>query len=448
MADLLMPKLGLTMTEGLLTEWRVEPGRPFSAGDVLFIVETEKVATEIEAERDGTVAKILVQTGETVPVGSPVAVLTDARGDDSRKGQERAATPAAPDTVAPDTVVPDTAAPDSASGTSRDAPSARKLIAEHALDSSEIQGTGRGGRITKVDVLRVIATPYARKLAASRGIDLASLKGTGPAGRIKAADLAAVATPPSTRTAMTVSTPVESVPDAARLATARRVSAAKRDIPHFTLSDEVETGGLSALRAQLNAEPGRTRISVTHLVIAALGRVLTAMPEVNRIWCDEKILAFSTVDIGMVTETPQGLRIPVVRDVGRQTLDEVATQATALAHRARDNTLAAGDVGGGAIAISNVGMFGVTSISPIINPPQALILGVGAERALFRPDAHGAPVARREIILTLACDHRIIDGALAARFLHTVVETLEAPYRLLRAAPAADASTERAWTSR
>lgn len=421
MADLLMPKLGLTMTEGLLAQWRIAPGQHFLAGEVLFVVETEKVANEIEAEHDGTLASILVGEGDTVAVGTRVAILAPVGYGHEGSGP---------------------------SGMPLDgSPTARKLIVENALDPDTISGTGRGGRITKGDVLRVIATPYARKLAAARSIDLRSVEGTGPNGRIKAADLPDAETDAgpgaeSSSTAADSAAPAfEIVPDAVRLATARRVSAAKRDIPHFTLSDQIEVDALLAMRAQLNREPGRVRVSVTHLIIKALGLVLTAMPEVNRIWQDDRILAFRSADVALVTDTPQGLRIPVVRDAGRRSLDEIAVRAIALAVRARTNSLTASDVGGGSIAVSNVGMFGVTSITPIINPPQAMILGVGARRAVFRPDAQGAPALRAEIVLTLACDHRVIDGAPAARFLHTVVKTLEAPYRLLRA-PAAIPTTE------
>lgn len=191
---------------------------------------------------------------------------------------------------------------------------------------------------------------------------------------------------------------------------------------------------LARLRAELNAEGHGQKISVTHMLIRALGLALEEMPQMNRIWAGDRILAFAHADIGMVAETPDGLRIPVVRDAGGTSLDAVAPQAGALAERARNGRLTPSDVGGGVISISNVGMFGASSLTPIINPPNAMILGVGAERSLFRPDADGAPALRRELTLTLACDHRVIDGADAARFLSAVVALLETPLRLLRPA--------------
>lgn len=423
MTDLVMPKFGLTMTEGLLSEWHVPPGARFSAGDMLFTVETEKVANEVEAEVDGVLSAILVPAGETVPVGTPVARL---------EGSDTIAGPGGP---------PPVAAP---SGTSvsvtgpLDSPSARKMMAEHGLDRDAVDATGRDGRVMKEDVLRVIATPLARRIASAKNVDLSEIAGSGPRGRIKARDVdAAKQAALVTKQAAPAQPGVtEITPDAIRRATAQRVSTAKREIPHFHLTHEAEITALDALRQSLNADAGAAtpRISITHMLIRALGLALAEAPEMNRIWVGERIFAFDQVDVGMVAETPDGVRIPVLRDVGNITLDDVAARARALADRARTGQLSPSDVGDGVISISNVGMFGVSSLTPIINPPNAMILGVGADRRVFRPDPDGAPALRRELTLTLACDHRIIDGAAAARFLSAVVGNLETPLRLLRPA--------------
>lgn len=409
MADLVMPKLGLTMTEGTLTEWHVAPGQGFARGTPLFTVETEKVANEIEAESDGTIAEILVPAGQTVPVGTPVARLAGAGAPGTGAGDGRSEGAGV------------TQAPAAATASSGAAPvAARDTIAG---------GAGQG---------RVVATPLARRLAREAGVDLAGIAGSGPAGRIKAEDVrrAAEAGPaaPAAAPARAPAPATEILPDAVRLATARRVSAATRDIPHFHVMREAEVSALAALRETLNAEPGRPRISVTHMLIRAFGIALAEMAQMNRIWLDDRILAFSQVDVGMVTQTPAGLRIPVLRDVANADLDAIARSAAALAGRAREGRLAAADVGGGVASVSNVGMFGATAVAPIISPPQAMILGVGAERALFRPDASGAPALRREIALTLVCDHRIIDGSEAARLLDLLVSLVENPIRLLRPA--------------
>lgn len=396
MADLLMPKFGLTMTEGTVTEWHVKPGQAFAAGDLLFTVETEKVANEVEAETDGVLGEILVAEGETAPVGVPIARLGGGGSD-------------APPAPAPEVEA---------------APSPK-------VEAPVVEAKATCGR--------VIATPLARRLAKQAGVDLGQISGSGPRGRIKAADVKAAAkaapapaAPPPASDGVT-----EIVPDAARLATARMVSASKRDVPHFYVASEAEVSGLMDLRAELNAEPGRPRISVTHMLIRALGLALVEMPEANRIWAGERILQFEQAHVGMLTETPAGLRIPVLRNVAALALDDVAAAATGLAERARAGDLKPADVGDGVISISNVGMFGVARVTPIINPPSAMILGVGAERQVFRPDAAGAPDLKREISLTLACDHRVIDGADAARLLAATVAILETPMRLLRPARAA-----------
>jgi len=375
MADLVMPKLGLTMTEGLLAEWKVAPGDAYAAGDVLYVVETEKIANEIEAQAAGRIEAILVAEGETVPVGTPVA----RTGESAAPVERPAKAPA-----------------------------------------------------------RIVATPLARRLAAERGVDLADLTGSGPRGRIKAADIGQTPAPTAPIPATPAPIPATAPPApaaGARAATARRVAASKRDVPHFYVQTEAEVTALSALRGQLNADARYPRVTVSHLLLKAIGNALAAMPEINRIWLDDRELALEGVDVGLVAETPDGLRIPVIRDVAARPLDAVAAEARDKVERARAGRLAPADVGGGAISLSNVGMHDVTALVPIISPPQSMILGVGAERAVFRPDADGNPALRREITLSLACDHRVIDGALAARFLASLAAAIQAPLGLLRPAP-------------
>ncbi|NTG90879.1 2-oxo acid dehydrogenase subunit E2 [Agrobacterium rhizogenes] len=420
MAELLMPKFGLTMTEGQITEWQRKPGERFSKGEVLFVVETEKVANEVEAEADGQLLELLAEEGEIITVGLPIALVSY---DGVSNEQALAVVTTSPSAAAP-----------------FDAPAARKLMREHGLSPSKITGSGRDGRIMKGDVLRIVATPLARRVARQNDVDLHELAGSGPNGRIKVVDVERVlAYPPDKtlpETAITKSAldPVLQKPDFVRLATARRVQSAKRDIPHFYLTRMVDVQALGQLRDKLNADTGeRARISVTHMLVKVLGLALTEMPGVNRIWTEDGILSFVSADIGMVTETPQGLRIPMFRDAGHMPLDAIARTGTDLAARARAGQLAPTDVGGGVMSISNVGMFGATSLTPIISPPQAMILGVGAEQQAFRPDSTGQPSLRQEICLTLAADHRIIDGADAARFLQLVSHNLEEPLRLLRA---------------
>ena len=403
MTDLVMPKLGLTMTEGLLAEWRVAAGASFAAGDVLFVVETEKIANEIEAQQAGSIETLLVNEGETVAVGTPVARLSET-------SMHAVSSEVAPGTGEPRFEIPPP---------------------ERGLDSSVT-----GSAVQERD--RIRATPLARRLARQRNIDLRDLTGSGPRGRIKAADVERAT---ADRTAFSVRGPDAAsqvhleAPNAARMATARRVSAAKRDVPHFYVQAEAEVTELLELRARLNGDPRFARLSVSHLLIKAIGQTLAELPETNRIWLDEGLLSLGPTDVGLVVDTDAGLRIPVIRNVAAQPLDAVAREAGDKAERARGRTLTPQDMSGGAISLSNVGMHGISGLIPIVNPPQSMILGVGAERRLFRPDAEGNPVLQRELTLWLACDHRVLDGALAARFLAQLTTALETPLALLRPMP-------------
>ncbi len=209
-------------------------------------------------------------------------------------------------------------------------------------------------------------------------------------------------------------------------------SAAKRDIPHFYLTRRAEVSALLEIRRAINAAGG-PKVTLNHLLLKAVGRALMACPEANRIWADDALLGYGRSDVGMVVDTGEGLFIPILRDVGRQPLDALAAAADALADRAKSGTLRREDLDGGAVSVSNVGMAGgVESMAPIINPPQSSILGVGSVAETFRPDADGRPTLCRELVLTLACDHRVLDGMGGARFLDAIVRGLESPHALLR----------------
>lgn len=391
--DLLMPKLGLTMTEGMLVEWCVAAGVPIKAGDPLFVVETDKVANEIPAHADGTVAEVLVQAGETVPVGAVVARWTGP-------GQAGDAAPPAP--------------ADSAAAPAADVPAAPR----------EQAAAPQAG-----PAARVVATPLARRLARERGIDLARLAGSGPGGRIKAADVRQAGDAPSAAAPDEAARRVEA--GGLVQSMARRMTQAKQ-VPHFYLAAEADVGELLALRRRLNESPAAARLTLNHFVIAAVARALQALPHQNRIWNDDHIVQFQDVDVGMAVATGRGLMAPVLHGLAGATLDDIAAQSDALLDRVRDGRASRDDMSGGAITVSNAGMFNVTYMTPIINPPQSAILGVGSIREVFRPDALGAPVLKREMGLVLAADHRLHDGASALKFLNHIIELLQDPYQLLR----------------
>jgi pyruvate dehydrogenase E2 component (dihydrolipoamide acetyltransferase) len=212
----------------------------------------------------------------------------------------------------------------------------------------------------------------------------------------------------------------------------RRVTAANRDIPQFTLSARAEVSELVALRRAIN-EAGGPKVTLNHMLLKAVGRALIEYSQANRIWADDALLAFATPDVGMVVNTGGELVVPILRDAGRLPLDRLALAAADLVHRAEAGTLRREEREGGAVTVSNVGMAGgVESMAPIINAPQSSILGVGSIVKGLRPDTEDRPVLARELVLTLACDHRVFDGMGAARFLGAIVGGLEAPHALLR----------------
>jgi pyruvate dehydrogenase E2 component (dihydrolipoamide acetyltransferase) len=412
--EVLMPKLGLTMTEGAVSEWKVKPGDALRAGAVILVVETDKVAFDVEAEVDGVLLDIAVAEGQTVPVGTPLARIGATRES------------AEPTTIG---VAP------AVNTRSPDAPT--KAVTPVAPRSDG----------------RVIATPLARKLAAAAGVDLATIVGTGPGGRIKAANVeqaatqrsdtgaAAMVMPASPPPALTKPAHTKELPGTTRrkpsvtqATMARRLSEVKQGVPHFYLAAEAEVSALQALRAQLNTTGEAPKITLTTFLVSAVGRSLVDIPAANTVWSDGELVTFAATDVGIAVHAPQGLYVPVMRDAGRKSLLQIAEDSHALIGRAREGRLSAAEMAGGAFTVSNAGMFNVTYLTPIVNPGQAAILGVGSVRKVFRPDDEGRPTLRQELGLVLAADHRVLDGVAGLALLNRIISYLEAPIRLLFAA--------------
>jgi pyruvate dehydrogenase E2 component (dihydrolipoamide acetyltransferase) len=375
---IVMPKLGLSMSEGLIAEWSVKPGDEVTAGQILFVVETDKISNEIEAPADGRITQVLVGEGETVDVGTPVALWT---------GPGQAAAPAADITAPEPEPVPE------------------------AL------------RIEPRNGARLRSTPFARRLAKQGGVDILGCTGTGPRGRIQARDVRAALE----------QAPAKPTPKGRdlRALIAARVTRSKAEIPHFYVTADAAFDALNALRRDLNADPQASgKLSVTAFLTAAVARAFRLLPEANVVWRDGRAAPLPGIGIGLAVETPAGVMAPVIQIETGDGLHIIARRLDAAIARARAGRLGAADAGEAAIGISNVGMFNVRALTPIIDPDQTYMLGVGAPRAVFRPGPKGAPVAVQEVTLTLACDHRAVDGAGAARFLATIVELLEQPGRL------------------
>lgn len=390
--ELLVPKLGLTMTEGTLVEWMVQPGDAFQAGQGIFVVESEKAANEIGADADGVLLEVVAEVGATLACGSVIGYWDDGAAGEGVVAP--AATPAAQAACAPAAEV---LAP-----------------APAALPAGQ----------------RVPVTPLARRIAGQRGVELALVTGSGPRGRIRARDVLGVseAQPHSDGAApagnLRAPTPLERT-------IAQRLTQAKQQIPHFYLSVEAEVSALMRLRQEMNAAQTQQKFTLNHFVLAAVGQALEAMPQVNRVWTDQGILSLGASDVGMAVNTDKGLMVPVLRAVGQQSLGGVARQSAALIARVQAGRLSAAEMQGGAITVSNAGMHDVSYMASIINPGQAMILGVGSVRELFRPDDGGQPAIRREMGMVLSADHRVLDGVTALQFLKRIVQALSQPAGLL-----------------
>ena len=408
MIDILMPRLSDTMTEGAIAAWRKQPGDSISPGDVLVEIETDKALMEQEAYDAGVLVEILVAEGENVAIGTPIARLDD--------GSDEVAPPAPAAISAP-------------------AP---------APESSPTPAPAPAPAPAPVDITseRRTATPLVRRLARERGVDLRDVSGTGPGGRIVRADLegaaasAASAQPdvPAT-TARDAREPLGVPFDAVRQAIASRLTTSAATVPSFTATASADVGELLSLRAQINdggAETS-TKISVNDLMVRATALALRQHPEINASYSPEgrgQTLLHSRVHIGIAVASPVGLVVPVVRDVDRAAVSTVAAATRELIAKAADRTLTSAEMSDGTFTISNLGMFGIEHFTAIINPPQGAILAVGGVRdELALVD--GEVVSRSRLRVTLTADHRIIDGAAAARFLSTLVALLENPMRIV-----------------
>ncbi len=405
MTDILMPALSPTMEEGILAKWLVKVGDSVRSGDLIAEIETDKATMEVEAVDDGVVEALLVAEGtEGVKVNTPIARLSGSA----------------------------MASPPPASVTAITAPAPVSQEAPKTLVKTE--GSSR-----------IFASPLARRLAAERGLNLASLKGSGPHGRIIRVDVEAagaalpVASVPASTPAPSLAQlgyPADSytlVPlDGMRRTVARRLTESARDIPHFSLTIDVEIDALLAARTRINGllEAQGIKVSVNDLVIKAAALALKQVPEANASFTPEGIALHRHADISMAVAVDGGLITPIIQRAEQKGLAEIALEAKDLAERARTRKLKPEEFQGGTFSISNLGMFGIRQFGSIINPPQGAILSVGAgeARAVIRD---GQVVARTLMTVTLTCDHRVIDGAIGARWLAAFRALIEEPVTMI-----------------
>jgi pyruvate dehydrogenase E2 component (dihydrolipoamide acetyltransferase) len=446
----LMPKLSEAMESGKVIKWLKKVGDPIKGGDVIAEVETDKANVEIEAFGSGVLRKIIVDEGGQVPVGQLIAVIAEP-SDDIAGLSAAAPKPAAPAAPSSGTGGSPPAAPPKAAAAAplpdmesyRSVPATTQVVpmTPTAAAPSAVAPGVPGGRVK--------ASPLARKIAAQSGVDLRVLQGSGPGGRIIRRDVETAmaaprptATPAPPRPAAVPARPAFVIPPRAaaefedvplspmRAAIAKVMPLSKGPVPHFYVTSEVAMDRAGELRGELNALEGQPKISVNDLIIKACALSLRKNPGVNARLNGQAIRLHHRAHIGVAVSLDAGLITPVLRDCDIKPLSQIAVEARDLAERTRAGKLRAQELTGATFSISNLGMFDVEEFSAIINPPEGAILAVGS--VLEKPVVmDGAVAVGLRMKMTISCDHRVMDGAMGARFLQDVKRLLEEPLRLL-----------------
>jgi pyruvate dehydrogenase E2 component (dihydrolipoamide acetyltransferase) len=445
-----MPQMGMSMDEGTVVEWVAEEGQEIEAEEVIVIVESEKASNEVEAREDGTVRRILVDEGEVVEPGEPIGIFAAPDEDisdledqiDSGTVSGRTDTGGSTSTSANASKETEMTDAEDVQAT----PGARKRAEEEDVDLTTVDGTGPGGAITEDDVSAaaatsdssteitddsqatdaedVQATPGARKRAEEEDVDLTTVDGTGPGGAITEDDVSAAITAESTTTAdeaitkkatkepeVATRTIVESAPlSGVQQTISDRLGESYRNAAHVTINREFETDTVD--EALSSAETLGIEVSLNDVLLKAVAGTLSQKPEFNALYEDGEHKLIEEINIGVAIDNEDGLLTPVVANADEKSLAKVNEVRRTLTDRVLKNEYTVDDLEGGTFTISNLGMFGVDHFDPIINPPEIAILGVGR----IRDDGR--------MTLSLSFDHRVVNGADAARFLDTLVEKL------------------------
>jgi pyruvate dehydrogenase E2 component (dihydrolipoamide acetyltransferase) len=427
------------MQEGTIARWLKHAGDAVKKGDILAEIETDKATMDLEAYEAGTLEQILVQEGETAPIGQPVAVIGSGAGV-----QKQAQPPSAP-APASETQKRGQPTPTPAPAVPTQSKQQEQMSASAKSTETAVSSDGRG----------VKASPLARRIAEEHNIDLRQIQGTGPGGRIvrddiqdyleqrtpsQAAVSAAAPQPAVPSQEVPTSTTQAGIPADAEVTAlsrmqsiiARRLAESKQTIPHFYVSSEVDMTDLLAMRQVFNAGTGEdgVKVSVNDLIIKASALALEKFPEVNSSFKDGQFLRYRHIHVGMAVDIPAGLVVPVIHDANIKGVRSIARESKALIEKARNNKLSTTDLEGGTFSVSNLGMMDVTEFIAVINPPQSAILAVSSTRKRFVP-IEDQPIVRDLMTMTLSADHRILYGATVARFLQEVKRLLQNPYSLL-----------------
>jgi len=436
--EILMPALSPTMEEGTLAKWLVKEGDTVTSGDIIAEIETDKATMEFEAVDEGTIGKIIVAEGsEGVKVNALIAVLLEDGEEASDAALSSAPADDAGNKAAAKAVTAEPATPTNAEPSSAPAPAAPAAS----------------------DGTRIFASPLARRIAADQGLDLSALKGSGPHGRIVKADVLAAgdapaktapaATSPGGSAATPAPTPSVSLDaiakiyadrefteiplDGMRKTIAARLTEAKQTIPHFYLRRDIKIDNLLSFRGQLNKqlEARGIKLSVNDFIIKACALALQTVPAANAVWAGDRVLQLTPSDVAVAVAIEGGLFTPVLKDADQKSLSTLSAEMKDLATRARSKKLAPHEYQGGSFAISNLGMFGIDNFDAVINPPHGAILAVGAGVKKPVIDEEGQVSVATVMSVTLSVDHRVIDGALGAELLKTIVDNLENPMGML-----------------
>lgn len=429
--EMIMPKVDMDQETGTVVEWLKTDGQLVTEGETILVIETDKIAIDVEAPGTGILNGISAKEGDVIPIGTVIAYILE-EGEEVPAGAAQQPEPEPPAASEAAAAVAEVAA----------TPVAKKMAETHGVDLSQVTPTGKGGKVTKDDVQSalapaapvktgdLVATPAARRTARMKGVDLSLVPGTGPGGRIQGSDVESFQPGSGKSTASPVQVG-ETIPlIGMRRTIAERLTSSYQSIPHIQFVASVDMTNFNKARQDYNdlaLERGNDKVSVTAMLVKLVSMVIADHPMINSSLLDDSIILHKDINIGIAVALENGLIVPVVKNANQKGISKIADETTDLVKRAREGSLVGTDVKGGTFTITNLGPFGVEQFNAIINPPEAGILAIGATNrnvvALENDDIGIRPIMR----FTLSADHRIIDGAVAARFIADLKTTLENP---------------------
>ncbi len=427
-----MPKLSPTMEEGQISRWLKKEGDKVSMGEPLAEIDTDKATMEMQALGNGVLRKILINEGQSAPLGQLIAIIGEPNEDIASLVSEAPA--AAPEKKEPPKQEEKPAEPPAPQ------PQARAAAASAAPAPSPVDN-GQP-RAASADSGRMIVSPLAARMAAEAGIDLRSLQGSGPGGRIIKRDIEAAISQPKPEPGYPRAVPAGQIPQIGasayrdepaseiRKTIARRLVTSLGPVPHFFLTTEIEMDRAAEMRRGINALDPDLKISINDVIIKVAAAALIQHPEVNASFQEKFVRYYERADVGVAVAIEDGLITPVVRAADQKSLSQIAAEVRELAERARSRRLKPEEYTGATFSISNLGMFGIDEFTAVINPPEGAILAVGAMSP--KPVVRDNEIVIRQMMrVTMSCDHRVIDGATGAKFLQTFKKILENPLYLV-----------------